>query len=702
MAATTPGTCYIKGEQVTDCPPISPHVWVPPPAIPGEYWAYHGYTGPRPKEWFESPMSYQLVKAGKLPPLAERVPPPEDRGILHGPSGIGYYGGENRQTGTQQFLGEWIRGGWAIRDSNGFDWEPWLGKSWEISDDGTQYTMVMRKNVHWSDGTPFTMDDIRFGWEDNNFNTELNKVITANYRDPVTDNPVTFGIVDDVTWTMTFDTPVYTLFEDRSLPRSWCAKGSFVMYCPPYLRQFHPKYADPVVLQQLLDEANLEDWTQLYSQKNNILTNPDRPCIAPWCTKSKKDLQITAERNHYYYFFDPEGNQLPYMDWHTKIQMETREVAIFRSMNGETDAMTTPFSLPEVPLYNANMEKGDYSIYHWPSTGGVDSGVGFSMSYNEDPEIGRLVRTRDFRLALSHAIDREAINETVYLGVGVIQTRVPHPSTPYYPGPVVAQMNIAYDIDLANKKLDDLGLTERDSEGFRLRQDGSGEAIELRMTLSHGSVWFTELSVAEMIKPMWEEVGIKGVINLVDNPAAEVRQGNEYLQMGQSAIYQANPWMVTWGSLAPLIAGHPIAAGVGLWQATSGAEGMAPGPNPDFLPLAPPENFAVDPSGNLMRTIEIFKEGRAFERYDPRRIALGKEIFEIHATEMWQIPIAAFIGSFRGILITRNNVMNKPITHIMDHNGFNAWVYYFLDGKDNMNHPENRSGLPSTSFLGGG
>ena len=110
----------------------------------------------------------------------------------------------------------------------------------------------------------------------------------------------------------------------------------------------------------------------------------------------------------------------------------------------------------------------------------------------------------------------------------------------------------------------------------------------------------------------------------------------------------------------------------------------------------------MDPSGKIMRTIEIFNEGRAFDRYDPRRIALGKEMFQIHAEEMWNIPFAAFIGSYRGILITRNNVMNKPITHILDHNGFNAWTYYFMDGVDNMNHPENRSGLPSTSFLGGG
>ena len=459
VAAPTTGTCYIVGQLVSDCPPRSPHTWKSPPEVLGEYWCYHCYDGPRPTTWYESPMSYQLVKAGLLPPLNERVPPPEDRGIVQGPSGIGWYGGTYRQTGTQQYLGEWIVGSWAIRDSNGADWHPWIGKAWQISDDGRTYTMTLRRNLHWSDGSPYSMEDIRFAWEDSNFNKELNKTVSVEFRDPVTDNVVDFAIIDDLRWTLTYDTPVYNLFELRSTPSSWCAKGSFAYHCPPYMKQFHPKYADPAELQAMIDDANLEDWTQLFSRKTNVISNPDKPCLVAWCTKIKEDTQIIAERNHYYAFFDPEGNQLPYAGQATKLQMESREVAVFRNMAGETDGMTTPFLVPELPLYNANMERGDYSIYHWPSTGGSDLVLNLNMEYNKDREVGRWIRTKDFRLALSLAMDREVLNENIFLGIGTIQNWAPHPSTPYYPGAEVAQRYVQYDPARANEILDSLGLT---------------------------------------------------------------------------------------------------------------------------------------------------------------------------------------------------------------------------------------------------
>jgi len=87
------GTCYVVGDVSTDCPPRSPHKWTSPPEIPGENWCYWCYDGPTPTKWYESPMSYQLVKAGKLPPLEDRVPAVADRNIVQGPSNIGEYGG---------------------------------------------------------------------------------------------------------------------------------------------------------------------------------------------------------------------------------------------------------------------------------------------------------------------------------------------------------------------------------------------------------------------------------------------------------------------------------------------------------------------------------------------------------------------------------------------------------------------------------
>ena len=115
-----PEVCRNKGYEVTDCPPTSPHNWKPAKQqVPGEVWVFQDYDGPKPTQFFESPYSYQLVQEGKIPPLMERLPVPEDVEVLAGPDGIGVYGGYYRQIQTHNYIGEWITASWNRRDSLG-------------------------------------------------------------------------------------------------------------------------------------------------------------------------------------------------------------------------------------------------------------------------------------------------------------------------------------------------------------------------------------------------------------------------------------------------------------------------------------------------------------------------------------------------------------------------------------------------------
>ena len=695
------GTCYIVGELVDDCPVKSPHEYQPTAEQEGEYWRYHSYNGELPKTWYQSPMSYQLVKAGEIPPLDERVPPPEDRGIVQGPDGIGEYGGAYRQTGEGLYLGEWVLGTWAIRDSNGIDWKPWVGKSYEVSEDGRVYTMKLRKGLKWSDGTPFEMSQIEFAWIDVNFNEELNPVVPLMFRDPITDNPVKFDVVDDLTWTIKFDTPVYNLFENRSLPASHCQKGGFSFYCHPSTKQYHAKYANPAALKNMVKNAGLEDWTQLFTLKNDFVINV-RPCLSAWCTTIIEDTRIVATRNHYFHFFDPEGNQLPYADEALVIAMQSRHAAVFRAMNGENDGQTTPFYLSEVPVYNANLEKGDYSVYQWPSTGGNDAAVVLNQTFNEDPLIGKLIRTRDFRKALSHGINRETINDNVFLGAGVIQTWAPHPSTPYYPGEEVANRNIEYNVGKANQLLDSIGLDKTDAQGFRLRTDAGRETDPILLDIIMYGV-SEDLAIGELISDMWVDIGIKSRIRLTSSARRDFHKNIEYLTIALDfSAYQANPWAVEWGGMTTLRAGSLIAASIGEYNETRGSKGMAKKTDSAYLPLAPEDGYPADTSGNLEKLNNLWKEGRAYTYSDPRRIEIGKQMYDIFADELYAIPTVGFTATIRGIFINRNNVYNQPKEHIRDHNGFHAWTYFFEGGKDNYNHLGNRSQLrKSYTFMGG-
>ena len=703
--ATTPAGCFIKGDKVSDCPLRSPHTWQAPLVAPGEFPSYANYQGPRPTKFYESPMSYQLVKQGKLPPIEERLPHPEDIKVLQPVDEIGEYGGTYRSGYVAVRLSEGTLGNWYERDANGTDWYPWIGKSAEVSADGRVYTLKLRRGLKYSDGTPFTMEDIRFAWEDVNFNKELNPNVNPEYRDPITRNPVKFAVVDDHTWTLSFDSPKYTLFELRSGKRGWsCRGGNFCYWLHPEKKQYHEKYADPDALQKEIDAAKVDDWVKLWDKKNLWRANPGLACARQWCISAYTDQQGTASRNHYFFAVDPEGNQLPYQDEYTMFvwgEEESRAVPVIRALAGEEDGFSPYFIMQEMPLYMSHMQQGDFSLYRWPSTGGSDAPLNFNQTWNNDKEIGKWIRTKEFRQALSLAIDAGGINNAVFLGVGTVQNWVPHPSTPFYPGPEYARLHTRYDPAMANQILDSLGLDKKDAQGFRLRTDGSGERLVLQSVIQDNE----SVSVEELIKGNLADVGIELKFRVTSAAGALHRNNEEYIgTFIDYSAYQANPWMAEWGSLVCLRASCKVGTEIGRWHETKGEQGMAPtGPDPNWLPLAPEGTFPADPSGNMKRLMELEQQGLAYTRLHPRRIEIGKELFRINTEELYTISTVGFTGSRRGVYLNRNNVRNQPRTHIRDQHGFVATAtYYFEDGMDNLHHPGNRSKrYKSWSFLGG-
>ena len=700
-----PATCVILGDTVSDCPLRSPHVWKPAKQqVPGEVWVFQDYDGPRPTQFFESPHSAQLVKAGEIPPLMERLPVPEDVAVLAGPDGIGEYGGFYRQIQPHHYIGEWILASWNRRDSlGGLKWFPWIGKGWEVSDDGTVWTFTNRRGLKWFDGHPLDMESVEFAWEVNLTPALFGGPLPLEFSDPVTQNPPKFNVVDDVTWTLTYDTPIFTIMESRATPSNYCTPGAVCIVWHPALKEFYPQYAGQAAIDKLMAEGNHPDLKTFLKSKFDFWPNPPglaHPgCAAPYCTVAHSDSQTSFLKNQYHWFVDPEGNQIPYNDGAVMDKLESQDVIIFRAMSGEEDGRTSSFIPGQLPLYIENMERGDFSIYHWPSSGGADLTTTMQQTYNEDPRIGELIRTQDFRIALSHTVDKEVLNTVVLSGVGVVQNRVPRPNNPYYPGDEFRMLHMEKDINKANQLLDGLGLAGRDEENFRVHKDGSS-TVEMQITI--GTSPNPAVSqAAEILKAAWQGVGIKTII-----AAVRARTG-ESLQTTQIArdysAYQYNPWTVQWTSLAPLTRGD-LAGEIGQWYASRGAEGMAPsGGDPDWLPLAGAGEFPADAGGLLMRQSQMWIEGLGVSNLDPRRIEMGKEMFSTNADQLWGLNCCAYSGVFRGVYLTRNNFRNKPITHERDHNGFSAWARFFEDGMDNFHHPGNRSKYcGSWAFVQGG
>ena len=305
-----------------------------------------------------------------------------------------------------------------------------------------------------------------------------------------------------------------------------------------------------------------------------------------------------------------------------------------------TDGPRTTF-LPELPLYVENMERGDYSIYGWPALGGADLGLEVNQTYNADPEIGRLLRTKDFRIAMSHALNREGINETGQLGLGVIQNRefltrgrriIPADDS-------LTQLYMDHGPDKANKMLDDLGLSNKDSKGFRTLPNGERLSINFVFSGSHGRP-----VIGELLKAHLAEVGIDVSLDISGEWYKPFRAVDRVLQHQYEPVsphrqpVDALPdqlHSVPRDLLRPRDADREV-----LW--TDGEEGMAPVADPSFLPLAPPNAFPADHAGWFKSLHEDTIAGFANSTFDPARVELGKNMYRNHAENLLAVHVSAF------------------------------------------------------------
>ena len=651
----------------------------------------HVWDGPRPTTFYEAPMLTELVKEGRLPPLMERLPVVDDIFVERPLQELGIYGGTYRTLGLGAVMVD--ADAWCTKpDTDGETLMPWICKDWELSEDGTTYTYTLRRGHKWSDGTVFDTEDVRFAWEDLNFNEEYTAFIPTKYRDPVTGNRMVVTILDDTHFTFSFDTPVFDLMEGRIADADcfgWC------FYTPDtYSRQFHPKYADKDELQAALKRGNYTDWTQWFKVNYDVRRIVDFPWLGLYTVCEPSERRRSTCRNAYFHAVDPAGNQLPYLDKQTGFFFESREVAMFRAMKGEEDHSGSNFGIQEFPLYKANMEKGDYSVLSWDTTssGGQRDPLSFNQTFNSDPEIGRLMRTKDFRLGMSAAINRDTMTEILYLGMGEPRNLLPFAAHPYYPGADLEKFDIQYDVELANRLLDKVGLVDTDGDGIRNRADGKGN-----LTLYTGSEGkggqnnFLEVLVDDLSK-----VGITLKWREIPRYYRVLRSNKGYLGPGRGGCGFSG-----WGggpTLPPMRWHSHCGPEIGVFIETKGRDGMGPtGPDPKMLPLAPEGTYPADSTGLIMELENDWLEGRGYARLDPRRIELGKKLFRANVEEKYGFGM---IADTPEIHFKRNNFRNVP-DKSQARGGRGGWpeTYYFEDGIDNINHPANRSKLyKSTSF----
>lgn len=252
----------------------------------------------------------------------------------------------------------------------------------------------------------------------------------------------------------------------------------------------------------------------------------------------------------------------------------------------------------------------------------------------------------------------------------------------------------------ANELLDGIGLTGRDSDGFRTLPNGDRVSINFVFSDSHGRP-----AVAELAKSYLEDVGIEMTYTAGGQWWVPFRNMEECCSINTNlSRHTVNPWMRFRTNFIPF---HEVYFAPGMaiarYYRTAGSEGMAPGSDPAYLPMASPNQFPADHMGWFQSLYEDTIAGYAYQTFDPRRVELGKKMYRNHSENMLAIHVSAFSNAHIGIFLNRNNMRNQPFTHAQDHNGHTGWAYYFDGGRDNYNNPGNRSQFcQSWAFTQGG
>jgi ABC-type transport system substrate-binding protein len=463
-----------------------------------------GDDGPRGKKGREAPSLAKLVKAGDLPPVAKRLP--NEPLVVQPIDRVGSYGG----TWHTALLGP-ADAAWLDR-TIGYDnltrWNPEftdvvpnVAASVEPNADGREYTITLRAGMRWSDGHPFTADDLVFANEDVVRNEKLTPVPP--------DNPATFDKVDDVTVRVTFERPNGLFLQEQAQ-----AGGAGLVSKPfHYLKKFHEKYNTDI--DALVEEEGVADWVELFNRKGALIEgtpynarwmNPDLPTLSPWHIDSAlgDGSRLVASRNPYYWKTDPDGSQLPYIDEvHFQIITDP-EVMLLRAGNGDFDMHVRHINEPRnKPVLAGNRESGGYDFFDTTPASMNDLMIAFNLSHT-DPVKREIFQNKEFRIGLSYAINRKELITAVFQGQGEPWQAAPREQSDYYVEELATQYT-DYDVDAANQHLDQAGYSERDDQDRRLGPDGNPIQFDVETATGLSP---TQVDALELIRGYWSEVGV--------------------------------------------------------------------------------------------------------------------------------------------------------------------------------------------------
>jgi peptide/nickel transport system substrate-binding protein len=454
-------------------------------------------------EYKEAPMLAARVAAGELPPVDERLP---EVPVVVQAKEIGKYGGTLTlfHAGGGPWGGEFAP--WSIDGGPNFmrrlddgTYTPELMESIEISDDYQAVTLHLKKGIKWSDGEPVKVEDYTFAYNDLQLHPDVN--IWQGFDHAGTTK------IDDETFRLDLKRPYLKAMQMLS-----GINGTFWESMQPfhYLKKWHIDYNEDA--QELAKDEGFQDWWE--ALHNHFWWAPptdiNKPTVARWIiTQQDSSLRI-FERNPYWIRVDQAGNQLPYLDGGV-IQIVDGEVKNLKIISGEPDIAFAGTSFDHSTLYKENAAANNQTVYEIKGPNASEFSFHF-MHTSPSEEKNDFFKQPKFRQAMSLALNRDEINQVVFLGKGV-PGQATHPDWASWFKEEWRTAYAEYDPARANQLLDEIGLEDKNSAGIRILPGGKPFQIIIEYPAqSTGAA----VKTMELSSEYWAAIGIDVLLKAVE------------------------------------------------------------------------------------------------------------------------------------------------------------------------------------------
>ncbi|MEZ5812194.1 MAG: ABC transporter substrate-binding protein [Rhizobiaceae bacterium] len=549
-------------------------------------------------------MNKQIRNNPDLPPLAERMP--EEPLVVAPYESIGKYGGtldalsNATEAGTSDFMS--TRHVNLVRYSDDLQTiVPNVAKGWKWNDDYTELTFFLRKGHKWSDGVPFTSADVKF-WYDN---LALDPNVIEKPKDYVLVGGERMQVETPDDQTVVFKLPA----PKPGLLAHFATHYAQGFQPKHFLGRFHPdidpdadKNAQAIGFETGYDVIKAyygsSDWMDTATP---MLNSPDKvanmPADAAPTLESHIVIKETTEGRHfvanpYFYMVDTAGNQLPYINEMDELFINDQQVRLLKLVNGEVDYKSQSLQLSDAPLLLENQEKGDYTIQLKPKI--AMHAISFNVT-SDDPVKRQVFGDLRFRKAMSIAINRDELNEVAYFGQGTPAQYTGFSPLPDFADKKWTSFAIEHDPDGAKALLDEVGVVDKDGDGFRDLPDGSPLVLNLNFA-TQGIAG----QVVELLSQYWAAVGIKSAVKEVTPD--EFRSAQSSNQNDVGLWEKGQPLGIVLGNNELWVPpfenyfGHRVGMLWAEWVDSNGSKGVEP---PDFVKqlIADINAFQSTPSG---------------------------------------------------------------------------------------------------------